>query len=171
MAEAPVPKDAPSSAVAATIDLLKPQEAQSKTLKIENTDKRDTLIEAEKRYQKEWEQQGVFNPDAPSLDEVPFETNPDELHAKHPKWFGNFAYPYMNGTLHAGHGFTASKVEFTAGFQRMRGKRTLFPLGYHVTGMPIKVSRLMPDFVSRHADSIGMCGQAGQGSRAVWPEL
>ena len=46
----------------------------------------------------------------------------------------------MNGTLHAGHGFTASKVEFTAGFQRMVGKRTLFPLGYHVTGMPIKVS-------------------------------
>ena len=28
-------------------------------------------------------------------------------------------------------------VEFTAGFARMQGKRALFPLGYHVTGMPI----------------------------------
>lgn len=44
----------------------------------------------------------------------------------------------MNGTLHAGHSFTASKVEFTAGFARMVGKRALFPLGYHCTGMPIK---------------------------------
>ena len=44
----------------------------------------------------------------------------------------------MNGTLHAGHSFTASKVEFTAGFARMQGKRMLFPLGFHCTGMPIK---------------------------------
>ncbi|KAF1944253.1 leucyl-tRNA synthetase [Clathrospora elynae] len=141
MAEATKLTDAvtPKSAVAATLDQLKPQEAESKTLKIENTDKRDTLITAEKKYQKAWEEQGVFNPDAPSLDEEPFDTTtPDQLHEKYPKWFGCFAYPYMNGTLHAGHGFTASKVEFTAGFQRMLGKRSLFPLGYHVTGMPIK---------------------------------
>jgi leucyl-tRNA synthetase len=48
------------------------------------------------------------------------------------------AYPYMNGTLHAGHSFTVSKIEFTAGFARMQGKRSLFPLGFHCTGMPIK---------------------------------
>lgn len=46
----------------------------------------------------------------------------------------------MNGNLHAGHGFTISKVEFTAGFERMLGKRVLFPLGFHVTGLPIKAS-------------------------------
>jgi leucyl-tRNA synthetase len=44
----------------------------------------------------------------------------------------------MNGTLHAGHSFTVSKVEFTAGFARLQGKRALFPLGFHCTGMPIK---------------------------------
>ena len=44
----------------------------------------------------------------------------------------------MNGTLHAGHSFTVSKVEFTAGFARLTGKRVLFPLGFHCTGMPIK---------------------------------
>jgi leucyl-tRNA synthetase len=48
------------------------------------------------------------------------------------------AYPYMNGTLHAGHSFSVSKIEFTAGFARMQGKRVLFPMGFHCTGMPIK---------------------------------
>jgi leucyl-tRNA synthetase len=48
------------------------------------------------------------------------------------------AYPYMNGTLHAGHSFCVSKIEFTAGYARMQGKRTLFPMGFHCTGMPIK---------------------------------
>lgn len=63
---------------------------------------------------------------------------PAELREKYPKFFGTMAYPYMNGTLHAGHSFTASKVEFMAGFARMEGKRALFPLGFHCTGMPIK---------------------------------
>lgn len=44
----------------------------------------------------------------------------------------------MNGTLHAGHSFTVSKIEFTAGWARMQGKRALFPMGFHCTGMPIK---------------------------------
>ncbi|KAF2005061.1 leucyl-tRNA synthetase [Amniculicola lignicola CBS 123094] len=139
MAEATAPKDLPASAVQATLTVLDPEHSSKNTLKIENTEKRDTLIESEKKYQKQWQEKGVFQPDAPSIEEEPFDTTtPDELHEKYPKFFGNFAYPYMNGTLHAGHMFTASKVEFTAGFARMQGKRTLFPLGYHVTGMPIK---------------------------------
>lgn len=44
----------------------------------------------------------------------------------------------MNGTLHAGHSLTVSKVEFITGFARMLGKKALFPLGFHCTGMPIK---------------------------------
>ncbi|PVH74062.1 leucyl-tRNA synthetase [Cadophora sp. DSE1049] len=48
------------------------------------------------------------------------------------------AYPYMNGTLHAGHSLTISKVEFAAGFARMQGKRVLFPMGFHFTGMAVK---------------------------------
>ncbi|KAF9054244.1 hypothetical protein BJ165DRAFT_696298 [Panaeolus papilionaceus] len=31
-------------------------------------------------------------------------------------------------------------IEFAAGFERMLGKRVLFPHGFHVTGMPIKAS-------------------------------
>lgn len=46
-------------------------------------------------------------------------------------------FPYMNGRLHLGHGFSFSKAEFAAGYQRMKGRRVLLPFGFHVTGTPI----------------------------------
>lgn len=97
------------------------------------------MIAIEKKYQEEWQKSKVFELDAPSTDEIPFNSiTAAEIREKHPKYFGTFAYPYMNGSLHAGHSFTASKVEFTTGFARLTGKRALFPLGFHCTGMPIK---------------------------------
>lgn len=66
--------------------------------------------------------------------------SPEELRERHPVYFATYPYPYMNGSLHLGHGFTISKVEFASGFERMLGKRVLFPQGYHCTGMPIKAS-------------------------------
>lgn len=139
MAEAPAPNDIPKSAVSATLGALDPEKSSAATLKLENTEKRDTLVAFEKQAQQQWADAQVFEPEAPSIEEEPFDnTTPDQLHQKYPKWLGNFAFPYMNGTLHAGHGFTASKIEFTAGFQRMEGKRALWPLAWHVTGMPIK---------------------------------
>jgi leucyl-tRNA synthetase len=44
----------------------------------------------------------------------------------------------MNGRLHLGHTFTLSKCEFSVGYQTLKGKKCLFPFGFHVTGMPIK---------------------------------
>ena len=113
----------------------------SKTKELKGTEKRDTLIEIEKRYQQKWEQEGVFEVDAPSTAEFPLGSiSPDELREKFPKFFGTIAYPYMNGRLHAGHAFSFSKIEFHTGFARMQGKRALFPQGYHCTGLPIKAS-------------------------------
>jgi leucyl-tRNA synthetase len=57
-----------------------------------------------------------------------------------PKYLVTFPYPYMNGTLHLGHGFTLSKNEFAVGFERMRGKKALWPFGFHCTGMPIQAA-------------------------------
>ena len=54
------------------------------------------------------------------------------------KFFVNFPYPYMTGRLHLGHTFTISKCEFAVGYQRLKGKKCLFPFGLHCTGMPIK---------------------------------
>ncbi|KAF9883481.1 cytosolic leucyl tRNA synthetase [Aspergillus nanangensis] len=127
------------SAAAASAAALDPSNSAKNTLKLENTEKRDTLIAIEKKYQAQWKENKVFEVDAPSTEEVPFGSmSADELREKYPKFFGTMAYPYMNGTLHAGHSFTASKVEFMAGSARMDGKRALFPLGFHCTGMPIK---------------------------------
>lgn len=95
------------------------------------------MIAIEKKYQKIWQESNVFNIDAPTLEEDATD-DAEALREKYPKNFATMAYPYMNGALHAGHSFTISKVEFQTGFARMEGKRALFPLGFHCTGMPIK---------------------------------
>jgi leucyl-tRNA synthetase len=57
----------------------------------------------------------------------------------------------MNGRLHLGHTFSLSKCEFSVGYERLKGKKCLFPFGLHCTGMPIKacsdkLKREMEDF-------------------------
>jgi leucyl-tRNA synthetase len=127
------------AAVQATKEALNPSNATQGTLKIENTDKRDTLIASEKKYQDSWAKAKVFEQDAPSLKDVPFhQIAPAELQKQHPKYMATMAYPYVNGTPHAGHAFTASKLEFGVGWARMKGMRALYPQGFHCTGMPIK---------------------------------
>ncbi|KAK4955455.1 cytosolic leucyl tRNA synthetase [Elasticomyces elasticus] len=106
-------------------------------LQLGNTHNRDVLIAIEQKYQQEWQDDKVFESEPPNDDS---DLSPAELREKHPKYFGTFAYPYMNGSGHAGHLFTVSKVEFTIGFNRLDGKNTLFPLGFHCTGMPIKAA-------------------------------
>src|SRR3989338_9279484 len=53
------------------------------------------------------------------------------------KYLTTFPFPYMNGKLHLGHTFTLTKCEFAVGYQRLKGKRALFPFAFHATGMPI----------------------------------
>jgi len=89
------------------------------------TTKRDFLRDIERSVQKEWEVAKVFEWDAP-----------DDL--SQPKYMATFPYPYMNGRLHLGHTFTLSKAEFAVGYERLKGKRGLYPFGFHCTGMPIK---------------------------------
>jgi leucyl-tRNA synthetase len=96
--------------------------------------------EIEKRYQEKWNAAGIFEADAPSLKEYPASISNDDLHDKEPKFFGTMAYPYTNGVPHLGHGYTMSKIEFQSRSSRHLGKRTLFPQGFHVTGMPIKAA-------------------------------
>jgi leucyl-tRNA synthetase len=125
----------------------------SKTKELKDTKKRDSLIAIEKKYQQQWEEDKIFESDAPSTADVPLHSiSPDELREKFPKFMGCFAYPYMNGKLHVGHAFTVSKIEFHAGFERMKGKKVLFPLGYHCTGLPIKASA---DKIAKEVEMFG----------------
>jgi leucyl-tRNA synthetase len=57
-------------------------------------------FKSEKIYQQKWAEEAVFRQDAPAT----VTANPP------PRFYGTMAYPYMNGTLHAGHAFTASKI-------------------------------------------------------------
>ncbi|KAF8792340.1 leucine--tRNA ligase, cytoplasmic-like [Argiope bruennichi] len=91
------------------------------------TFKVNTLLEIEKTVQADWEKQNVFEEDAPISNDNGIE-----------KYFTTFPYPYMNGRLHLGHTFSLSKCEFSVGYQRLKGKKCLFPFGLHATGMPIK---------------------------------
>lgn len=123
----------------------------SATIKLEKTDRRDALVDIEKKYQKFWADSKFFDVDAPTLQEDA-EEDIEVLREKYPKFFVCMAYPYMNGVLHAGHSFTMSKVEFATGFERMNGKRALFPMGFHCTGMPIKSAA---DKIKREVELFG----------------
>ncbi|KAJ3503221.1 hypothetical protein NLJ89_g8530 [Agrocybe chaxingu] len=111
----------------------------AQTIELAQTAKRDHLKALEKKYQERWQSEKLFEVNAPPAADVAG-LSPAEIQQKYPKWFGNFPFPYMNGSLHLGHAFTISKIEFAAGYERMLGKRVLFPHGLHVTGMPIKAS-------------------------------
>jgi leucyl-tRNA synthetase len=80
------------------------------------------LRQIEQKWRKKWEQAKIF------------EANPD---TKRKKCFVTFPYPYMNGPLHVGHGFTASRVDAYARFKRMQGYNVLFPWAWHWTGQPL----------------------------------
>ncbi|KAI1637709.1 hypothetical protein F4809DRAFT_640190 [Biscogniauxia mediterranea] len=105
----------------------------------ESTHKRDALIETEKKYQQVWAESRVFESNAPSTADIPFHSlSPNDLRTQRPKFMATVPYPYSNGSLHLGHAFTISKAEFATSYERLQGKKTLFPFGFHCTGMPIK---------------------------------
>lgn len=98
--------------------------ASATSVQRKSNDKLTEYRKFELEVQRKWKEQKIFQVDAPedlSLD----------------KYFVTFPYPYMNGKLHLGHSFSISKVEFATSYQRLIGKKCLFPLGFHCTGMPI----------------------------------
>jgi leucyl-tRNA synthetase len=80
------------------------------------------LKKIEEKWQKRWEEAKIFEADP----------NPNKK-----KFFITFPYPYMNGPLHVGHGFTASRVDAYARFKRMQGYNVLWPWAWHWTGQPL----------------------------------
>jgi leucyl-tRNA synthetase len=76
----------------------------------------------EEKWQKKWEKARIF------------EADPDP---KRKKVFVTFPYPYMNGPLHVGHTFTATRVDVYARFKRMQGCNVLWPWAWHWTGQPL----------------------------------
>ena len=53
------------------------------------------------------------------------------------KFYLTVAYPYPSGAMHVGHGRTYLVPDVIARFWRMRGRRVLYPMAFHVTGAPV----------------------------------
>jgi leucyl-tRNA synthetase len=81
-----------------------------------------SLSQLEKKWQQAWESAKIF------------EADPDQ---NEKKFFITFPFSYMNGPLHVGHGFTATRVDAYARFKRMKGFNVLFPWAWHWTGETI----------------------------------
>jgi len=81
-----------------------------------------SLRQLEQKWRKKWETARIF------------EADPDQ---KRKKCFITFPFSYMNGPLHVGHGFTATRVDAYARFKRMQGYNVLFPWAWHWTGETI----------------------------------
>ena len=79
-------------------------------------------VKVEKKWQKRWERDRIF------------EADPDP---KRSKFFITVPYPYTNGALHIGHGRTYTVGDLIARYKRMRGYNVLFPMASHMTGTPI----------------------------------
>lgn len=82
----------------------------------------EEIIKIEQKWVRKWEEAGIF------------EANYDE---RRKKIFVTFPFPYMNGPLHIGHGYTSARVDVYARFKRMQGYNVLFPWAWHLTGEPI----------------------------------
>ncbi len=81
-----------------------------------------SLRQLEQKWRKKWETARIF------------EADPDRNKRK---FFITFPFSYMNGPLHVGHGFTATRVDAFARFKRMQGYNVLFPWAWHWTGETI----------------------------------
>ena len=76
----------------------------------------------EDKWISRWQENRVFEP---------------ERNLSREKKMVTFPFPYMNGPLHLGHGFTATRVDVFARYKRMQGYNVLFPWAWHWTGQPI----------------------------------
>ena len=77
------------------------------------------LKELEDRLSREWIEKGLFNADP----------EPSK-----PKFFITFPFPYMNGSLHLGHAYSAGRLDVIARYYRMKGYNVLYPWAWHWTG-------------------------------------
>ena len=76
----------------------------------------------EKKWQKIWEDSGVFNAEFPSTK---------------PKYYCLIEFPYPSGNgLHVGHPRSNTALDIIARKRRMEGYNVLYPIGYDAFGLP-----------------------------------
>lgn len=74
----------------------------------------------ESKWQKAWEEQGIYKWNADGDNVFSIDTPP----------------PTVSGSLHMGHIFSYTQTDFIARYQRMIGKNVFYPLGFDDNGLP-----------------------------------
>ncbi|MHA1137194.1 MAG: leucine--tRNA ligase [Candidatus Thorarchaeota archaeon] len=77
----------------------------------------------EKKWQRRWAKEKIF------------EADPD---SKRKKFFLTVPYPYVNGSSHIGHGRVYTIGDLIIRYKRMQGFNVLYPMAAHMTGTPVQ---------------------------------
>ncbi len=104
----------------------------------------EDLRKIEGKWQEIWREKRIYEPGV----------DPSK-----PKFFITVPYPYVSGPLHIGHGRTYTTGDIIARFRRLCGYNVLFPMAFHVTGMPIlsvsdRISRGDPKAIAQYRSYI-----------------
>ncbi len=120
-------------------------------------------IEAEKKWQKYWEEHKVFawdeDDDSPRENSFVIDTPP----------------PTVSGVLHMGHIFSYTQADYIARYQRMSGKNVFYPMGFDDNGLPTerlveKVKKIRAHQMSRE-EFIGQCEGVAEEARKEFRRL
>ena len=74
----------------------------------------------EEKWQKVWQESGIYNWDENDGNVFSIDTPP----------------PTVSGLLHMGHIFSYTQTDFIARYQRMIGKNVFYPMGFDDNGLP-----------------------------------
>ncbi len=60
-----------------------------------------------------------------------------DINSRARKFFITVPYPYVNGSLHVGHGKTYTLTDVIARYMRIQGFNVLYPMAFHQSGTPL----------------------------------
>ncbi|KAA0001891.1 MAG: valine--tRNA ligase, partial [Thermoplasmata archaeon] len=109
-------------------------------------------LETEKKWQKRWEEMGIYTFDKQKGNVYSIDNPPR----------------YASGSLHIGHAVHYTHIDFVARYKRMRGFNVFFPLCFDVNGIPIeeRVERkygITRKDIDRH-EFISLCRKFAEGN-------
>ncbi len=104
--------------------------------------------EMEKKWQKIWEEQGIYKFDPQSKQPAP---------------------PTVSGDMHLGHAFSYSQMDFIARYKRMRGHNLFYPFGTDDNGLPTeRLVEKLNDVTAKEmkrSDFVNLCLETLEGIR------
>jgi valyl-tRNA synthetase len=83
------------------------------------------------------------------------------------KYLATFPYPYMNGVLHLGHGFTLAKVDFACAYQRLQGRIAVGQTANFVEPAKRVASRSGSEVRKQHKQTVQTSSEAAQSAVAA----